>query len=93
MKLFVCVISQQKNLRIDLHDTSNGYFIFIPHWTVFSYYMNNIERVFQCYPEKQIHPAIYTEQKRNTYFQDLDCKNLTSSLRSGLYRNMGYMCN
>ena len=55
--------------------------------------MNNIERVFQCYPEKQIHPAIYTEQKRNTYFQDLGCKNLTSSLRSGLYRNMGYMCN
>ena len=33
-----------QNIRIDLHDTSNVYFII--HWTVFSYYMNNTERVF-----------------------------------------------
>ena len=33
-----------QNLRIDLHDTFNVYFI--PHWTVFSYYMNNTECVF-----------------------------------------------
>ena len=61
-------------------------------WTILNAYFIKKKQV-QCYPEKQIHPAIYTEQKRNTYFQDLDCKNLTSSLRSGLYRNMGYMCN
>ena len=80
-----------QNLRIDLHDTSNVYFI--PHWTDFSYYMNNTERVIHKKAScscsmllQKANPPCY--QKINTYVQDLYCNNLTSSLPSSLYCNM-----
>ena len=46
-----------QNLRIDLHDTSNVYFI--PHWTVCGYYMNNTERVFHKKPIMFMFNAIH----------------------------------
>ena len=80
-----------------IHDTSNVYFI--PHWTVFSYYKckRTILNAFfikktscscSMLLRKANPPCYITEQKRNTYVQDLYCNNLTSSPPSSLYCNM-----